>query len=151
LGNYYKNIKISAKQSLGYYAVKKRKPWLAEGCSKLSYQRKAAKFQWLQDPRELDGNNPNNVSRKGSKYFRNKRRKYLKYIINELVMNSKDNGIMGLYKGMNEFKTSYQSKNNLVKDENGDLVADSHSSLNRWRNYFPQLLNANNVIAVRQI
>jgi hypothetical protein len=29
------NIKISAKESLGYYEVKKNKPWFDEGCSKL--------------------------------------------------------------------------------------------------------------------
>jgi hypothetical protein len=28
-----------------------------------------------------------------------------------------------------------------VKDENGDLHADSHNILNRWNNYFSQLLN----------
>jgi hypothetical protein len=27
---------------------------------------------------------------------------------------------------------------NLVKDENGDLLADSHNILNRWKNYFSQ-------------
>jgi len=29
---------------------------------------------------------------------------------------------------------------NLVKDENGDLLAGSHNILNRWKNYFCQLL-----------
>jgi hypothetical protein len=28
-----------------------------------------------------------------------------------------------------------------VKDENGDLLADSHNILNTWKNYFSQLLN----------
>jgi hypothetical protein len=28
-----------------------------------------------------------------------------------------------------------------VKDENGDMLADSHNILNRWKNYFSQLLN----------
>jgi len=28
-----------------------------------------------------------------------------------------------------------------VKDEKGDLVADSHSIMTRWKNYFSQLLN----------
>jgi hypothetical protein len=37
-----------------------------------------------------------------------------------------------------------------VKDENGDLLADSNTILNRW-NYFSQLLNVRNVIDVRQI
>jgi hypothetical protein len=40
---------------------------------------------------------------------------------------------------------------NLVKDKNGDLLADSHNILNRWKNYFSQLLNVHNVSAVRQI
>jgi hypothetical protein len=38
-----------------------------------------------------------------------------------------------------------------VKDENGDLVADSHNTLNRWKNYFSQLLNVHNVSDIRQI
>jgi hypothetical protein len=38
-----------------------------------------------------------------------------------------------------------------VKDENGDLLADSHNILNRWKNYFSQLLNLHNFSDVRQI
>jgi hypothetical protein len=51
------NIKISAKESLGYYELKKNKPWFDEGCSELLDQRKQAKLQWLQDPREINGDN----------------------------------------------------------------------------------------------
>jgi hypothetical protein len=56
-----------------------------------------------------------------------------------------------MHTGINEFKRGYQPRNNLVKDENENLLADSHSNLNRWKNYFPQLLNVHNVIDVRQI
>jgi hypothetical protein len=38
-----------------------------------------------------------------------------------------------------------------VKDENGDLLADSHNILNRWKNYFSQLLNVHNVSDVGQL
>jgi hypothetical protein len=41
------NIKISAKESLGYYEMKQHKPWFDKGCSKLLDQRKKAKLQWL--------------------------------------------------------------------------------------------------------
>jgi hypothetical protein len=47
-------------------------------------------------------------------------------------------------------KKGYQPRNNVVKDENGDLVADSHSILARWRNHFFQLLNVHRVNDVRQ-
>jgi hypothetical protein len=38
-----------------------------------------------------------------------------------------------------------------VKDENGDLIADSHNILNRRKNYFSQLLSVRNVSDVRQM
>jgi hypothetical protein len=78
-----------------------------------------------------NGYNLNNVRRKVGKHFRNKRREYLKDRTNELEMNSKNKNIRDLYRGINEFKRGYQPRNNLVKDENGDLLADSQSILNR--------------------
>jgi hypothetical protein len=48
-------------------------------------------------------------------------------------------------------KRGYQSRSNLVKDENGDLLADSSAILNRWKSYFSQLLNVHDVSDVRQI
>jgi len=39
---------------------------------------------------------------------------------------------------------------NIVKDEKGDLVADSHSTVARWRNYFSQLFNVHGVKDVGQ-
>jgi hypothetical protein len=38
-----------------------------------------------------------------------------------------------------------------VKDENGNLLADSHNILNRRKNCFSQLLNVHNVSDIRQI
>jgi hypothetical protein len=38
----------------------------------------------------------------------------------------------------------------LVKDERGDLLADPHKILNRWRNYFCQVLNVHGAGGVRQ-
>jgi hypothetical protein len=38
----------------------------------------------------------------------------------------------------------------MVKEKNGNLLADSHSILNRWKNYFCHLLNVHGVNDVRQ-
>jgi hypothetical protein len=40
---------------------------------------------------------------------------------------------------MNKLKKGYQPSTNLVQDERGDLLADPHKILNRWKNYFFQL------------
>jgi len=55
-----------------------------------------------------------------------------------------------LYRGINYFKKGYQPRCNIVKDEKGDLVADSHSIVARWRNYFSQLFNVHGVKNVRK-
>jgi hypothetical protein len=46
--------------------------------------------------------------------------------IHDLQTNSKNKSITDLYRGMNEFKKGRKPRTNLVKDENGDLLADSH-------------------------
>jgi hypothetical protein len=75
----------------------------------------------------------------------------LKDKINELAINSKNKNIRDLQRGKNEFKMGYQPRSNLVKDENGDMLADSYNILNMWWNYFLKLLNMHNVSDVRQI
>jgi hypothetical protein len=145
------NIKISVKKSLGYYELEQHKPWFDEECSQLLDQRKQAKLQWLQDPSEINGDNLKNVRRETSRHFRNKQREFLKGKINELAMSSKNKNIRDLYRGIIEFKRSFHPRNNLVKDKNGDLLADSHNTVNRWKSYFSQLLNVHNVSDIRQI
>jgi hypothetical protein len=108
-------------------------------------------LQCLQDSIEINGDNLDNVRREASRYFRNKKREYLKNKFNELATNSKNKSIRELHRGINEFKKGYQPRNNLVKDKNGFLLADPHNILNRWKNYFSQLLNVHNVSDVRQI
>jgi hypothetical protein len=83
--------------------------------------------------------------------YRNKKREYLKDKINELATNSKYKNIRDLYRGINEFMRGYQPRNNLVKDQNGDLLSDSHNILTRWNIYFSQLLKVHNVSDVREI
>jgi hypothetical protein len=81
------------------------------------------------------------VRREASGHFRKKKREYQKDKINELESNSKNKNIRELYRGINEFNKGYQPRTNLVKDQRGDLLADPHNILNRWKNYFCQLLN----------
>jgi hypothetical protein len=119
-----KNITISAKGSLGYYELKKHKPWFDEGCSKLFDQRKRAKLQWLHHPSQINGDNFNSVKREASRHFRNKEKEYLKDIINELAANSKNKNIRYVCIGINEFKKGYYPRTNLVMDGNGDLLAE---------------------------
>jgi len=55
-----------------------------------------------------------------------------------------------LCRGISDFKKGYQPRTNIVKNEKGDLVEESHSILARWRNHFSQLLNIHGINDVRQ-
>jgi hypothetical protein len=101
LGKRLERTNISAKESLGYFEMKQHKPWFDEGFS--LHQRKQVKLQWLQHPSEINGNNLNNVRREARRYFRNKRKEYLKDKINKLATYSKSKNIKDLYRGINEF------------------------------------------------
>ena len=107
---------------------------------------KQAKMQWIQDPSRSNVDNLNKIRRDASRTFRNKKKAYLKIKIEQLETNTKIN----LYRGINDFKKGYQPRTTIVKDEKGDLVADSRSIMAMWRNYFSQLLNVHEVKDVRQ-
>jgi hypothetical protein len=91
------------------------------------------------------------VRREASRHFRKKKKAYLKAKIEELKSNSKIKSIRFLYRGISDFKKCYQLRTNTVKDDKGDVVADCHSIVARWRKHFSQLLNAHGVNEVRQI
>ena len=52
--------------------------------------------------------------------------------------------------GIIDFKKGYQPRTNIVMDDKSDLVADSHSILASWRNYFSKMLNVHGFNDVRQ-
>jgi hypothetical protein len=72
-------------------------------------------MQWLQDPSELNEDNPSDVRREDSRHCRNKKREYLKGKINELGSNSKNKNIRDLYRGTGEFKKGYKRRIKLLK------------------------------------
>jgi hypothetical protein len=95
----------------------------------------------LQNPRQINGNSLQNLRRETSRIFRNKKREHLKGKINELEINDKNKNIRDLYRRVNEFKEGYQTRINIIKDENGNLIADPKSVLNRWKDFFNQVLS----------
>jgi ABC-type lipoprotein export system ATPase subunit len=93
-------------------------------------------MQWLQDVRQINADNLNSISHKAGTHFRNKKREYLKDKINLLKTHSKYKNIRGLCRRINECKKGHQPKTNLVKGEKHDLLADSHKTLKRRKNYY---------------
>jgi hypothetical protein len=79
----------------------------------------------------MNGESLKNLRSETSRTFRNKKREYLKGKINELETNNKNKNIRDFYRGINEFKKGYKPGINIIKDENGNLLADPQTVLNR--------------------
>ena len=75
--------------------MNQHKPWFDEECLGFLDQRKQAKMQWEQDPRQNNVDNLNNVRRVAIRHFRNKKKAYLKAKIEELEIHSKIKKILG--------------------------------------------------------
>ena len=54
--------------------------------------------------------------------------------------------VRDLYRGIIDFKKGYHPRTNIVRDEKGYLVTDSHSILARCRNHFSQLFNVRGLV-----
>ena len=46
-----------------------------------------------------------------------------------------------MYQGIRVYKKEFQARTNILMDENGEVVADPKSIVNRWMKCFSQLLN----------
>jgi hypothetical protein len=87
--NIKENVKISAKEIPGLCELKQNKSWVDEERLGFLDHRKHAKMQWLQDPKQSNVDNPNNVRREASRHIRNKKKESLKVKIDGLGTNSK--------------------------------------------------------------
>jgi hypothetical protein len=74
----------------------------------------------------------------------------LKGKINEFETSNKNKNLRDLYRGINKFKKGYQTLMNIIKDENGNLLADPQNVLNRWKDFFNRVLKVHGVHSVRQ-
>jgi len=144
------NIKTSVKKSLVLQELRQHKPWLDEECLGFLDQRKLSNMQWIHDPSQSNADNLNSARREANRHFWNKKKAYLRAKIEELEANSKIKNIRDLCTGINDFRKGYQPRNYIVNDDKGDMVADCHSILGRWKNYFSQILNIHEVNEVTQ-
>jgi hypothetical protein len=85
----------------------------------------------------MNGDNLKNLRVENRRTFKNKKRKYLKGKINGLQTNNKNinKNIIDLYRVINRFKKGNQPRINIIKDENGNLLADVQNVLNRWKSF----------------
>jgi len=69
--------------------LKQRKTWFDEDCSGYLDQTKQAKMQWVQEPKQNNAGNLNNVRREAGGHFRKLKKEYIKIKLKNLKLTAK--------------------------------------------------------------
>ncbi|PSN38709.1 hypothetical protein C0J52_19477 [Blattella germanica] len=122
-------------------AKRQSRKWFDDECVDMVHKRKLAKMNWMREPNEQYSEQLCSIRRETTRFLKNKKREYLKEKINDLEINARNRNIRELYLGIRIERKGFQARTNIITNENGDMLADAKSILNRWANYLNQLLN----------
>jgi len=86
------------------YELKQHKPCFDEKCLHFLDEMKHAKMQWLQDTNQSSLDNQNNIRHEASRYYRNKKKEYLKAKIDDLEPKSKIKISRDLHRRINDLR-----------------------------------------------
>ncbi|PSN55555.1 hypothetical protein C0J52_12130 [Blattella germanica] len=105
--------------------TRQSRKWFDDECADMVNKRKLAKMNWMREPNEQNSEQLCSIRRETTRFLKNKKREYLKEKINDLEINAKNRNIRELYQGNRIERTGFQARTNIIKDENGDMLADA--------------------------
>ncbi|KAI5714830.1 hypothetical protein M8J77_006182 [Diaphorina citri] len=122
--------------------VRKKKQWFDRECNDMIKARKTCKEKLLssQNDHRLQEEYVN-INRETKKLMRQKKRKYLEDKLKQAELDRTKNNAKEFYRTARYFNKGYAARIDLIKDNDGQLVADEKKALEIWRKYFKELLN----------
>jgi len=75
------------------------------------------------------------------KIIRNKKKTYMKNVIESIEEDQKHNNTWKMYQTVNQFKKGYQHKFSIIRSKKGELAMNTKEKAEIWKEYFDKLLN----------
>jgi exonuclease III len=137
-------IKRVTESEVGKFKAAK-KPWFNDVCEVALNLRKEARSQWLNDQHNRRKEIMYKERQKNaSKVFRNEKRKYTRKLLEEAEVDAKMNRTRQLYQKINSIRGGFRKHIKFLKNDDGSLTTGQEEILEKWRQYFGQLLNCEN-------
>ena len=76
----------------------------------------------MQDPNQINAEAYSELKRRTSSTFRSRKREYIKEKINEIGKNNANKDVRNMYREIGEIRGGHQSRTDMMKDENGNLL-----------------------------
>ncbi|KAJ8921261.1 hypothetical protein NQ315_013733 [Exocentrus adspersus] len=126
---------------------KEKKEWFDEECKRELQSRRKLRLKMLQQGTEEAKNKFEEQRRKTKLMLRNKKRKHYEKVLEQIEENYTKNDIRNLHQGVKNERRGYQPKPVFYKDKDGKIIAGDDEVLERWKEYFKQLLNGDEINA----
>ena len=75
------------------------------------------------------------------KIIRNKKKTYVKNVIESIEEDQKHNNSKKMYQTVNQFKKGYQHTFGIIRNKKGELAMNTKEKAEIWKEYFDKLLN----------
>jgi len=116
--------------------------WYHEECKLAIEEMKKAREKWLiNGRREKEEQEYYHNTKEAHKIIRNKKKTYMKNVIESIEEDQKHNNTRKMYQTVNQFKKGYQHKFSIIRNKNGELAMNAKEKTEIWKEYFDKLLN----------
>jgi len=135
------SIKTNAEEVLGERKNQIRNEWFDDECRQKLEERNKARLKMLQRVTRATRDEYQMKRRVANSTCKRKKREWENEKLTQLQMDFEEHRNRKYYKEVKEIKTGFQPRINFCRDKEGNMLADRTVVLNRWAEYFSNLLN----------
>lgn len=136
-----KEVIRSASVEIRGQKKEKVKDWYDKECEKALIERTKLRMKMLTDPSIENTDRYKEQRRLCKQLCRTKKRNYREKIMAKLETNYINKEIKNLYQGVKKIKQNNQGPTIFIKNKEGLLLGDQEDILERWAEYYEELLN----------
>jgi len=126
---------------------KTKKPWFNDTCMKALKRKKETRKQWLNDIDNVEKENNYIICKKEvNNIIRYEKRRYTKNMLEETEEHQKMNRSRLLFQNINALRKGFKKQEKFLKNCDGMLITDPNDILDKWKDYFENLLNCDEPI-----
>ena len=138
------NVECTAAETIGKRTGRKRNHWFDNECQEALNEQNAARLKTMGRVTRAGLDQYRSKRNFARKLFRLKKRQQEREVLVEIERFKNQNETRKLYRNVNETRNGYSQQPLLCKDKSGLVIADEERCINRWAEYFRELLNPNN-------
>lgn len=134
-------VKSTTEEIIGYKPSYKRAGWFDNECRKILDDRNKARMIMIQRETRNTRQLYIEARKKATKLCRKKKREWEKAKLLEIEELSRNKDVRGMYMKIKDEKNGFQARPHMCENKQGELIAESSRVLERWAEYFEELLN----------